>query len=196
MAIVFLFVLAGCASGSRGGSCCGGSLRYVLLETEKGDIKVELDENRAPLSTQNFLKYVSHGLYNNAVFHRTVTASNQPQNNVKIEVIQGGPLESTEKQWFAPVKLERTNVTGLRHHDGTISLARDGPDTATSNFFICIGEQPELDYGGKRNPDGQGFAAFGRVAQGMDVVRMIQNAPADGQKLAPPIKINRAVEVR
>jgi peptidyl-prolyl cis-trans isomerase A (cyclophilin A) len=68
-------------------------------------------------------------------------------------------------------------------------MARDGPDTATSDFFICIGDQPELDFGGKRNPDGQGFAAFGRVVKGMDVVKKIQGAEADGQTLKPPVKI-------
>jgi peptidyl-prolyl cis-trans isomerase A (cyclophilin A) len=68
-------------------------------------------------------------------------------------------------------------------------MARDGPDTATSDFFLCAGDQPELDFGGKRNPDGQGFAAFGRVVKGMDVVRALQAAPADGQTLSPPIKI-------
>jgi peptidyl-prolyl cis-trans isomerase A (cyclophilin A) len=68
-------------------------------------------------------------------------------------------------------------------------MARDGPDTATGDFFICIGDQPELDFGGKRNPDGQGFAAFGRVVKGMDVVKKIQAAPAQEQKLTPPVKI-------
>jgi peptidyl-prolyl cis-trans isomerase A (cyclophilin A) len=71
-------------------------------------------------------------------------------------------------------------------------MARDGPDTATSDFFICIGDQPELDFGGRRNPDGQGFAAFGRVIRGMEVVRAIQLAPAAGQSLTPPVIIRRA----
>ena len=68
-------------------------------------------------------------------------------------------------------------------------MARDGPDTAIGDFFVCIGDQPELDFGGQRNPDGQGFAAFGRVTKGMDVVRKIQQAPANGQVLTPPVKI-------
>ena len=80
-------------------------------------------------------------------------------------------------------------ATGLRHLDGTLSMARDGPDTATGDFFICIGDQPELDFGGRRHPDGQGFAAFGRVVRGMDVVRAIQAAPADAQHLTPPVRI-------
>jgi peptidyl-prolyl cis-trans isomerase A (cyclophilin A) len=88
--------------------------------------------------------------------------------------------------------LERTRDTGLSHKDGTVSMARAGPDTATSDFFICIGDQPPLDFGGKRNPDGQGFAAFGRVVAGMDVVRRIQAAPAEGQSLKPPVRILRA----
>lgn len=71
-------------------------------------------------------------------------------------------------------------------------MACDGPDTATSDFFICVGGQKELDFGGKRNPDGQGFAAFGRVVKGMDVVKKIRNAPADGQTLRPPVKILKA----
>jgi peptidyl-prolyl cis-trans isomerase A (cyclophilin A) len=94
---------------------------------------------------------------------------------------------------FPPIKLERTNKTGIRHLDGTISMARDGPDTGTSDFFICIGNQPSLDFGGKRNPDGQGFAAFGRVLLGMDVVRRIQEAPAKGQALQPPVAITNIV---
>jgi peptidyl-prolyl cis-trans isomerase A (cyclophilin A) len=93
------------------------------------------------------------------------------------------------KDEFPPIKLERTRDTGLAHKDGTISMARDGPDTATSDFFVCIGDQPELDFGGKRNPDGQGFAAFGKVVKGMEVVKKIQAAPAEEQALKPPVKI-------
>jgi peptidyl-prolyl cis-trans isomerase A (cyclophilin A) len=81
-------------------------------------------------------------------------------------------------------------MTGIRHLDGAISMARGRPDTATSDFFLCIGDQPSLDFGGLRNPDGQGFAAFGRVTKGMDIVRKIQTLPADDkQKLTPPVKI-------
>jgi peptidyl-prolyl cis-trans isomerase A (cyclophilin A) len=120
-----------------------------------------------------------------------VKPDNQPDNKVKIEVIQAGINPEKAKQEFAAIKLERTRDTKLSHKDGTISMARDGPDTATSDFFICIGDQPELDFGGKRNPDGQGFAAFGQVVKGMDVVKRIQTAPAEGQTLTPPVKIVR-----
>ena len=96
----------------------------------------------------------------------------------------------------APIPLERTSVTGIRHLDGTVSMARNGPDTATRDFFICIGPQPELDFGGKRNPDGQGFAAFGQVVTGMEVVRKIQSAPAEKQALTPPVSILRIERIR
>lgn len=169
----------------------------VVINTTLGDIEVELDPLHAPLTTANFLRYVDAGLYDHGAFHRTVKPDNQPQNKVKIEVIQGGidPARG-EADDFPPIELERTNLTGIRHRDGTISMARDGPDTATSDFFICIGDQPELDYHGRRNPDGQGFAAFGHVVRGMDVVRRIQQAPAEGQTLTPPVRILTVRRVR
>ncbi len=162
----------------------------VLIQTEVGDIELEIETARAPITAANFLKYVDGGYYDGGRFHRTVKLKpdNQPNNEVKIEVVQAG-INTERKDSFPPIKLERTSETGLRHRDGTISMARLGPDTATSDFFICIGDQPELDFGGKRNPDGQGFAAFGRVIKGMDVVRKIQLSPAEGQRLTPPIKI-------
>jgi peptidyl-prolyl cis-trans isomerase A (cyclophilin A) len=137
----------------------------------------------------NFLRYVDAKFYDGGRFHRTVTPDNQPDNKVKIEVIQAGINPEKSKEEFAPIKLERTRDTKLIHKDGTISMARDGPDTATSDFFICVGDQPELDFGGKRNPDGQGFAAFGKVVKGMDVVKKIQASAADGQTLKPSVKI-------
>jgi len=161
----------------------------VLIQTEKGDIAVELNAAQAPITVDNFLRYVDGKYYDGGRFHRTVKPDNQPDNKVKIEVIQAGISPKKVKAEFKPIKLERTRDTKLSHKDGTISMARDGPDTATSDFFICIGDQPELDFGGKRNPDGHGFAAFGRVVKGMDVVKKIQAAPAEGQTLTPPVKI-------
>ena len=117
-----------------------------------------------------------------------MTPANQPDNQVKIEVIQGG-VDGAASSRRSRSSWNATSVTGLKHVDGTISMARDGPDTATTEFFICVGDQPELDFGGKRNPDGQGFAAFGHVTAGMDVVRRIQQAPATAQRLSPPIVI-------
>lgn len=167
----------------------------VLIRTERGDIEVEVDAARAPVTAANFLRYVDGGFYDGGRFHRTVRMSNQPGQAVRIEVIQAGVNPAREAAGFPPIALERTGKTGLRHLDGVVSMARDGPDTATSDFFVCIGDQPSLDEGGRRNPDGQGFAAFGRVVKGMDVVRAIQGSPADGQHLTPPIAIRSARRV-
>jgi peptidyl-prolyl cis-trans isomerase A (cyclophilin A) len=161
----------------------------VVIQTELGSIEAEIDTLRSPMTAKNFLRYVDAGHYDGGRFHRTVRMANQPSSKVKIEVVQAGVDPNKEKVGFAPIKLERTNQTGLHHENGTLSMARDGPDTATSDFFICIGPQPSLDYEGKRNPDGQGFAAFGRVVKGMDIVRMVQASNAEEQKLTPPIKI-------
>ncbi len=165
---------------------------HVVLQTELGEIEVELEAGKAPATVANFLKYVDGKFYDGGVFHRTVRADNQPRDKVRIGVVQAGIDPKREKDEFPPIRLERTRDTKLAHKGGTISMARDGPDTATSDFFICVGDQPELDFGGKRNPDGQGFAAFGRVVRGLDVVKKIQAAPADGQKLTPPVKILKA----
>jgi peptidyl-prolyl cis-trans isomerase A (cyclophilin A) len=161
----------------------------VTIQTTLGNIDVELETAKAPMTTRNFLRYVDAGRYDGGQFHRTVTPANQADKKIKIEVIQAGVRADQAKNDWPPVALERTNKTGLVHTNGTISMARDGPDTATSDFFICVGVQPELDFGGRRNPDGQGFAAFGNVTLGMDIVRKIQTSPADGQALTPPIKI-------
>ena len=167
----------------------------VIIETNLGNIEVEIDTVHAPLTAANFLRYVDLGFYRVGRFHRTVRADNQPDSKVKIAVVQAG-LDSFRVKDFPPIKLERTSVTKLQHKDGTISMARDGPDTGTSDFFICVGDQPALDYGGKRNPDGQGFAAFGRVMLGMDVVRKINAAPAKGQALEPAVRIKNIVRKR
>lgn len=169
----------------------------VVIETEMGAIEVELEPERAPVTVANFLRYVDGGHYADAVFHRSVKVKpdNQPNNTVKIEVIQAGRKENVgvdaaqRKDPFPPILLERTSKTGLLHKDGVISMARSGPDTAGSDFFICVGDQPELDFGGKRNPDGQGFAAFGRVVRGMDVVRKIHALPVEAQRITPPVRI-------
>jgi peptidyl-prolyl cis-trans isomerase A (cyclophilin A) len=175
----------------------------VLVQTELGDIVVEVDQAKAPNTAANFLKYVDAGHYNGGTWHRTVKMDNQPESPVKIEVIQAGVNPEFAKSGFPPIALERTTVTGIQHKDGVISMARGMPDSATSGWFICINDQPSLDFGGARNPDGQGFAAFGRVVKGMDVVRKIQNAPSstdrttntEAQRLTPPIKILKVSRV-
>ena len=166
------------------------ALPRVVVETTMGEIEIEVDNVRAPVSGGNFLKQVDAGLYNGGRFHRTVKMDNQPKDTVKIEVIQAGIDPARDKEVTETIALERTSVTGLRHVDGTVSTPRLKPDSARTGFFICINDQPELDFGGRRNPDGQGFAAFGRVVRGMDVVRKIQMAPnTDAQNLTPPVAI-------
>ena len=168
----------------------------VRFETVLGAIDVEVDGEHAPATAANFLRYVDAGRYDGGRFHRTVRPDAEVRKDVPIEVIQAGVAPEREKEDFDPVPLERTRDTGLRHVDGTVSMARAAPDSATSDFFVCIGDQPSLDFGGARNPDGQGFAAFGRVVRGMDVARAIQAAPAEGQSLAPPIAIRTARRLR
>jgi peptidyl-prolyl cis-trans isomerase A (cyclophilin A) len=175
----------------------------VRVQTELGDIVLELDPKRAPGTTANFLRYVDAGHYDGGTFHRTVKMDNQPESPVKIEVIQAGVSADRAKDGFPAIPLERTSVSGLAHKDGAVSMARGAPDSATSGWFICINDQPSLDFGGARNPDGQGFAAFGRVVSGMDVVRKIQQAPSssnrtsntEAQRLTPPIKIVKVSRV-
>ncbi len=167
----------------------------VVLETALGNIELELDARAAGLTVSNFLYYVDERLYNDGRFFRTVTLSNQPTNKIKIQVIQAEASSARTNEFLPPIALERTRDTGLRHLDGTISMARSEPDTAQDSFFICIGDQPELDYGGGRNPDGQGFAAFGKVTKGMDLIRKIQTGPCEEQQLAPPVRIQRAVRL-
>lgn len=187
----------------------------VVLETAFGDITIRLDEAHAPGTVENFLFYVDGGFYDGGRFHRTVTADNNsnsnlhgdeigngidpgadrskmPNDTISIQVIQGGVNPERSDDLRPAITLERTSDTGLRHLDATISMARFTPDSAVSDFFLCIGDTPELDFGGQRNPDGQGFAAFGQVVEGMDVVRTIQHQPANGQSLEPVVPILRA----
>lgn len=162
---------------------------HVVIETSLGTIEAALDSARAPITVTNFLRYVDAKRYDGGRFHRTVRMDNQPDNDVKIEVIQGGTLRVAGAQSWPAIELERTNVTKITHSDGVLSMARSGTNTATSDFFITIGPQHALDFAGKRNADGQGFAAFGKVTKGGDVVRAIQKSPATAQSLSPPISI-------
>ena len=174
----------------------------IVIETEFGRIEATLDDKRAPVTVENFLKYVDAGHYTGGEFFRTVRTSpdNQPKVTVKIDVVQARVNPEFEKKAFRPTKLERTRDTGLKHVDGALSMPRTTSDSATSGFSIVFGDQPDMDFGGKRNPDGQGFAVFGRVTSGMDVARKIHQSPAGpnptnepvamgNQRLTPPVKI-------
>lgn len=168
---------------------CDRPATMVLIHTDLGDISVEIYEDQAPVTAANFLKHVKRGDYSNSIFYRVVRLDNQPQSKVKIEVIQGGLFHDEVLDTITPIRHESTQETGILHSDGVISMARMDPGSASTEFFICIGDQPSLDYDGKRNPDGQGFAAFGKVIKGMDVVRTIQAQADEGQYLKEHVGI-------
>lgn len=163
----------------------------VVIETELGNIILELYTDKAPLTTANFLRYINENRYQGATFYRVVTLENQPYSSTKIEVIQGGLFEDNPPLALPPIPHESTEQTGVLHLDGVISMARYEPGTATFEFFICVGDQPSLDAGGFRNPDQQGFAAFGQVVAGMEVVRKIHQQPEQEQFLQTRIKIQK-----
>jgi peptidyl-prolyl cis-trans isomerase A (cyclophilin A) len=181
---IFLFsflILFFLNSFSQKTPCC-------LIKTTFGNIQVELYPEKAPLTVANFLNYVDHQLYDGTNFYRVCTPENEKARKIKIEVIQGGDVP--ESKQFDPIQIETTQQTGLKHQNGSLSMARDQPNSATSSFFICINNQPELDFAGKRNPDGQGFAAFGKVTKGMKVVRKIQAQKEKDQYLLHPVTIS------
>jgi peptidyl-prolyl cis-trans isomerase A (cyclophilin A) len=161
----------------------------ILFETELGGIILELYPKRAPLTVANFLRYMDENRFIGACFYRVVRLDNQPNNDIKIEVIQGGLKEDDHPHGLPPISHETTSDTGLLHKHGTISMARNEPGSASSEFFICINDQQQLDFGGRRNPDGQGFAAFGRVVEGMDIVAKIQSQPDEEQYLIKDVLI-------
>ena len=168
----------------------GQNLPQVTIETLFGNIVCEIDTVHAPVTAQNFLFHIKNGTFKNAVFYRVVRPDNQPNSKIKIEVIQGGLFDDNEIEKYPPIPHETTQKTGLKHIDGALSMARNEPGTASTEFFICIGDMPQLDFGGMRNSDGQGFAVFGRVLDGMDVARKIQIQKDTSQYLVNPVKID------
>jgi peptidyl-prolyl cis-trans isomerase A (cyclophilin A) len=179
---VILLILTGCSSGDA-------KHPQVEISTRQGDIVIELYADKAPKSVAAFLSYVEKGLYNNASFYRILNDENQPSNAAKANVIQGGLYRSKKRPELPGIPHESTKESGILHKDGVISLARTEPGTATTEFFICIGDQPGFDAGGANNADGLGYAAFGRVIKGMDIVRKIYNQPEYEQYFDPPVPI-------
>ena len=168
-------------------SCYSQEPVHCLVKTSLGDIGIELYPGKAPLTVKNFMAYVDKGLYDESSFFRVCNQINEAGRELRIEVIQGGNV--SEDNLFDPIPIESTRQTGIKHKNGIISMARDTPNSARSSFFICINDQPELDFGGKRNPDGQGFAAFGKVTKGMEIVKKIQKLEDKGQYLVNPVII-------
>jgi peptidyl-prolyl cis-trans isomerase A (cyclophilin A) len=154
---------------------------HVAIDTPQGRIVIELAVAQAPITTANFLRYVDRKLYDKATFFR---ASRAP-GAVDYGLIQGG-LQGIGA--LPPIAHEPTSQTGLKHTDGAVSIARTAPGTATSDFFICIGDAPYLDANPAGTGDNQGFAAFGRVVQGMDVAKKILALPTPGKAINPVMK--------
>jgi len=162
----------------------------VTLQTSEGAIVLELEKNRAPVTTANFLRYVDQKRFDGSNFYRAMKLGEG------FGLIQAGAKPSAKP--LPPIKHEPTSETGLKHEDGTISMARGAPGTATSDFFITVGTMASLDADLAKPGDNLGFAAFGRVVEGMDVVKRILVAPTSptegegvmrGQMLAPKIRI-------
>ncbi|MDN3687319.1 peptidylprolyl isomerase [Cyclobacterium jeungdonense] len=164
------------------------------ISTDKGPIIIELYPDKAPETVANFLQYVANDAYDGSTFFRVCTPGNESDRTIQIQVIQGGNV--SEEQLLPPIPIETTRSTGILHKNGVLSMARLDPNSAQSSFFICIGDQPELDYGGKRHPDGQGFAAFGKVLDGMDVVRQIQGRENKDQYLLEPVLIQHITRLK
>ncbi len=160
----------------------------VRIETRDGDIVVELYEDKAPKTVAAFLKLVDDDVYDQGSFYRVWNLRNQPSDAEKAELLQGGLWNRRRKRPDVPtIPHESTNMTGLLHENGTISMARNEPGTASSEFFICIEKQPGLDFGGKNNEDGQGYAPFGKVIKGMEVVLTIFHRTDIDQYIDRPV---------
>jgi peptidyl-prolyl cis-trans isomerase A (cyclophilin A) len=164
---------------------------HIEIQTEKGDIEIELYPLQAPKTVAAFLTYIDSGFYSNSSFYRVLNNENQPSNASKTELIQGGIWRTKNKvaMCIPGVPHETTEQTKILHTDGVISLARREPGTGTTEFFICIGKQPGLDYGGENIEDRQGYATFGKVVKGMDIVRKIYRQNEDDQYFDPPVII-------
>ncbi len=180
--LLVVFVFGACNNGKTGGN-------QVVIDTEYGDIHVALFADKAPKTVAAFLTNVDAGLYKNGSFYRVLKNEDLPK-EYNQGVIQGGIFQSKPGTQVAFIEHESPKQTGISHIDGTISMARTTPGTASSEFFICIGDQPQFDSSSRGQSDGLGYAAFGRVTSGMKVVREIQNRKSMGESFNSPIKIH------
>lgn len=169
----------------------GGKPR-VVIQTDHGAIVVELEDKKAPVTSANFLRYVDAHKYDGGTFYR----ASRTKGVKGAGSIQGGPPARVRR--FAPIAHESTRATGVKHRAGTISMARNAPGSATCDFFICASPMPYLDAHPGGPGDNLGFAAFGQVVQGLDIVKKILALPANGpapypqmkgQMLEPPVAI-------
>ncbi len=170
---------------------------HIVIKTIAGDIEIELYPDQAPLTVKAFLSYVDAGYYKNGNFYRVLADDNQIMNAFKANLIQGGIWKTDYKRATSlpGIPHEGTNKTHILHKDGVFSLSRMEPGTATTEFFICIGDQPGFDYGGDNNPDGEGYAAFGKVVKGMSVVNKIHSYNYHFEAFDPPVPIINIVRL-
>ena len=168
-------------------------LPCVLLSTPDGDLIVEVDIRAAPQTAAHFLEFAERGYLGNSSIYRIVTPANG-QRSPAISAIQFGWLvRNIDDRPLPPVPHEPTGLTGLRHLDGSISLARAGAGTGGCAFFFCIGDQPALDEGGGRADDGLGFAAFGRLVGGRPVLTSLFEKAEENEMLVTPVRIGGRV---
>lgn len=163
---------------------------HVLLNTDYGEVEVELYPDKAPKTVAAFLLYVDSGYYKNSSFYRLLSNENVPS-EYNSGLVQGGIFKTNSSLLtkLPGIEHESTNQTGLSHVSGAISLARTIPGTASTEFFICVGDQPQFDSNGSAGMDSLGFATFGKVFKGMDVVRKIQNNHSHGESFDRDVKI-------
>lgn len=173
-------------------SCSNPTYRHphVLIETGMGDIELELYPDKAPVTVAAFLSYIDEGLYDGTSFYR-VLKSDDMGGPVNPGIIQAGIFHNPEKAKKPGLVHETTARSGLSHTDGTVSMARTEPGTASTEFFICIGDQSPLDSGRRGSPDGLGFAAFGTVFKGMKTVKKIQEQRSTGDAFDKKIRIQK-----
>lgn len=165
----------------------------VRIETRLGALTVELADAAAPISTDYFLAGVREGIYDGTAFFRVVHPDGSPRS---IDVVQGGTPPPRIVSELERIPHESTEKTGVRHRTGTISLARFGPGAVYHSFFICLRDEPELDFGGLRQPDGQGFAAFGHTVSGLEIARRVSASSKGAELPAEPVTIERIRVVR
>lgn len=184
IALFSCLVIASCKSPDT-------NLPKIVIETAFGDIELTLFANKAPKTTAAFLSYINAGWYNHAQFYRVLHFDNQPSNAPKSLLIQGGIWKTNYQQAISVkgIPHESTQETGIKHKAGVISLARGAPGTAGTEFFICVDDEPGLDFGGENVPDQLGYSAFGKVTKGMDIVLKIHGQKERNQYFEPPITI-------
>ncbi|HSC55422.1 MAG TPA: peptidylprolyl isomerase [Phnomibacter sp.] len=166
------------------------SKNLIVIETQFGDIEAQLYPGKAPKTVAAILSYIDSGFYQRSSFYRILSEDNQPMGSAPAELIQCGLwANKNRRDDLKGTPHEPTSVTGLKHINGALSLARQDTGTGSSEFFICIGDQPGFDFGGENNADKQGYAVFGQVVKGMDIVMKIYRRPEENQLFSPPVDI-------